>query len=250
MSKKSKLLLGAVVATALMSSHSHADFIGVYAGATIWNADLSGTVQDGGEEIDFESVLGTDSDTATQFYVAFEHPVPFIPNIRVQHSDLGFSGNSTITSNFTFNGETFSQNTNVNSDVDLTHTDGTLYWELWDTIAGIDLGLTARHFSGSVLINTDDQSVSTEEDLSVTIPMLYARVGAKIPGTGITADVRANLIDISDNSIIDTTFRLNYEATFGLGVEAGYRVMSVDVDEDFIIDTDINGVFAGLSYHF
>ena len=64
-------------------------------------------------------------------------------------------------------------------------------------------------------------------------------------------DAKANYVSRGNDSVTDTTVRLNYEATFGLGLEAGYRTFDIDVEDDgFIVDTSIDGAYLGISYHF
>lgn len=60
-----------------------ADFIGVYAGAGSWYHSATGKVDHLGTPADLEQDLGFDKNWSGFFYLAVEHPVPLIPNVRL-----------------------------------------------------------------------------------------------------------------------------------------------------------------------
>ncbi len=233
---------------------ANADNLGLYAGYGQWSADASGQIADDGRSVDLQDELNLDTDNSNILYIALEHPVPVLPNVRLQHTDLGSSGIGTISEELEFNGEIYPVDAEISSDLDLTHTDATLYYQLFDTVFGVDLGVTARKFDGSALLLADDgagNSIGVSEDFDVVIPMVYGRIGIKLPLTGLTLDAKANYISRDNDSVTDTVLRLNYEATFGLGLEAGYRTFDIDVEDDgFVVDTKIDGAYMGISYHF
>ena len=81
------LALAGVAATALPVT-SQADMIlGVFAGAALWQQELSGEFSDSSTVIDVGDDLGIDDDSNATFYVALEHFVPLIPNIRVERNE-------------------------------------------------------------------------------------------------------------------------------------------------------------------
>lgn len=256
MIKKHTLLSGLVFGSILIPSLVQADNIGLYAGIGQWNADASGFVSEGNNDpdiVDLQETLAIDDDSGVQAYIAIEHPIPLLPNIRLQHTEIDLNGSNQITENFSFDGQNYDINTQVDSQFDLTHTDATLYWQLWDTVLGVDIGLTARKFSGEIILvaEGDDVSESAQEDIDYTVPLLYTRIGVKFPFTGLTADVRGNFISYDDDSFTDIVARINYEAAFGLGLEAGYRKIELDIEEgNFEADLEISGIYAGISYHF
>ena len=69
----------------LITSSTYADFIGIYVGAGYWNADFSGDVV---SDVSVTDQLQINGDASSQLYIAFEHPVPVLPNIRVARSDV------------------------------------------------------------------------------------------------------------------------------------------------------------------
>lgn len=227
----------------------HADTIlGIYAGAGVWQSDISGDVQDGITAIDTEDDIGLQDNDNNYFYAALEHPIPLLPNIKLQHTKLSVDGDNELNRIIDFNGSQFSINENVSAEADLTHTDATFYYELLDNWASLDLGITVRLFDGFVEIQSADESAS--EDLDVPIPMLYGKVRFDLPLTGLSLDAEANGIGYSGNKLIDATLRVAYESGIGLGLEGGYRSLQLELDEDVEADIDLSGLFIGINFHF
>src|SRR5690606_17476042 len=78
----------AVIAAGLFSTAARADILGFEFGAYRWQADYEGSVRSGSDRLDLEQTLGFDDDDIDVFYAAFEHPLPLIPNLRLQHTKM------------------------------------------------------------------------------------------------------------------------------------------------------------------
>lgn len=246
------MLKQSILVVSLLTGAAHmaqADTIlGVYVGAGIWQSEISGDVQDGTTKIDTEDDIGLEDNDNTYFYFALEHPIPVLPNIKLQHTELSVDGDNLLTRDIDFNGSVFSVSDNVSAEADLTHTDVTLYYELLDNWVSLDLGISVRLFDGFVEIQSTTDSA--REDLEDPIPMLYGKVRFDLPLTGLSVDAEANGVGYGGNTLLDASLRLAYESSIGLGVEAGYRSMVLDIDEDIEGDIDISGIFAGINFHF
>lgn len=243
---KKVMLAGGLMLAAPLAS---ADFVGVYAGAGQWQGDYSGQLGDANNDINV-SELGLDESDNNYFYVAFEHPIPLLPNARIQHTDISSRQSGTISESFTLDGETFVATETIDSDVDLTHTDFTLYYELLDNWVNLDLGITLRKFDGYVTAQGDfnEQSV----DLDETIPMVYGKAQFDLPFTGFAVGGQANVINYDDNRLTDLTVNASYtfQSALDLGIEVGYRQMNLDINEDVTADIDLKGPYAAVTLHF
>ena len=93
--------------------------------------------------------------------------MPLLPNIRLQHSDLNWSGNGWINAGTDLNGTPFVVAEQADISLDLSHTDATFYYEVLDNVVDLDLGITARLFDGeaSLIGATQQQSMA----LSMTL---------------------------------------------------------------------------------
>lgn len=249
-----KKLLPACLLLALPAWAS-ADVIGFEIGGGVWNHDPSGTIQysDGGvtgDELDVADDLGMSDDTEGFFWAALEHPIPILPNLRIQATALTTEGSDTLNANF--GGDSYSEP--VDSKLVLDHTDFTLYWEVLDNVASLDLGITARAIDGSAEVKSQtDPNKQDKIDFSGVIPMLYGDVAAALP-LGFSVGANANFLAIGDSEVSDLSARVTWESSLGLGVAAGYRVMNMTLDEndfdDFSSDVDMKGPWAAAYFHF
>ncbi len=139
----------------------------------------------------------------------------------------------------TFEGKTF--NGAIDSTVDFTHTDGTMYWELLDNVVSLDLGITARVFDGELTIQNASQTSSIKIDAG--LPLLYGAVQADLPLTGFYAGAELNHFSLSGSSVQDAAVKIGWESDLGLGVEAGYRTLRFSLDDldDAYGDLDSSG---------
>lgn len=226
-----KLLAVAVVAATPLMAQADLLFT-VKAGASMWNAEATGSVEDSSSSsFDLDDDLGIDSETNNVLFVAFEHPIPVLPNIKIMKTDLDFSGSNS-------------------SEIDLSHTDLTMYWGVPLPIPYVDInfGLTARQFDGSVDVPTGP----IDENLNVIMPMGYLNVDIGTP-FGIYARADLNAISYDGNGVTDTAIALGYTLPIPLvdvNLEAGHRSINLTTDEDTVdveTDIDVSGMFFGLN---
>jgi len=237
-----KSLLCSLALASVISTPVNADFLGLYAGAGVWNHAPSGGFQTTNAldvSIDMESTLGMTKETEGYAYVAFDHPVPLLPNVRLEKTSLTHEGTS---SGVTFNGVT---GLTGNAVASLDSTDITLYWRLLDNWVNLDIGLTARKFDGEFTIGTESVTVTE------TVPMLYAAAQFDLPFTGLSVGGDINMISAAGNSLTDTRLRIAYEMGV-IGIEAGLRTTNIELDDADNVTTrlDFSGMFVGAFLHF
>lgn len=245
-----KLALAAALA-GVMALPAKADMLGLYLGAQAWQNDVSGAFSQDASLVDFNF----EDQTQPNIYLKFEHPLPLIPNARVRMGNIEGIGQSNLTADFTFAGATYSGNTTVDSNIDLTNNDATLYWELLDNdIIAFDFGITAKNLDGDVTVENEGQS-STEE-ISVWLPMGYAAVKVRVPFAGVYVYGDANYVSYDGSDVHDYEIGVGYDLMDNLAVDvaltAGYREMSIELDDvdDLNANIEFSGFFAGLEVHF
>src|SRR5690606_7128931 len=130
---------------------------------------------------------------------------------------------------FVFDDRYFPPGQTVRSNIDLTHTDATFYYELLDNVVSLDAGLTVRYFDGDVKLRALSGEASL--DLDDPLPMLYVAGRVALPlGFYVGADV--NGTGIRDSKLIDYRINAGWESAIGLGVELGMRKFDLDYDDD------------------
>ncbi|WP_320837182.1 TIGR04219 family outer membrane beta-barrel protein [Zhongshania sp.] len=239
-----KRLIALAILAASASVSSQADIVGATAGAYMWKQSWDGDVKAGSQSIDMNDDLGYDDETGKSFYVALEHPVPVLPNIRLQHTALDISETNTLNRSFTFDGKGYLVGEEVDSTTDLTHTDGTFYYEILDNWVNLDVGLTVRMFDGEVSIRGASGEGSIEID--APLPMAYVNARFELPLTGFYASALGNVIAYGDNKVTDMTLALGYELGI-LGLELGYRNFDVQLEDDNEeANVTVDGYFLGV----
>jgi outer membrane protein len=253
-----KIALAAALAS-ILSTNVQADALGIYLGGQIWDNQASGAFGDGSSQIDFNLA----DEKQNSFFIAFEHPLPLIPNIRIASTSLETIGNTSLTTDFEFEGETFSTDDNVNANFNVSYVDYTLYYELFDNdLLSFDFGLTARDFDGDVTVsaeaNSGTESVTQSSSVEVTdvVPMLYVRTNVGLPLTGLNLYAQGNFLSIDNHTLYDYEVGVSYELIDNLAVDvninAGYRAVKLELDDlnDLYTDIEFDGVFIGTTIHF
>ncbi|WP_160063821.1 TIGR04219 family outer membrane beta-barrel protein [Psychromonas sp. L1A2] len=202
---KKQVLAAAIAAT--MSMPAMADFLGVYAGL-----DYSTN----------ETTLDNDSDRSNNIsgYVAFEHFIPLIPNIKIKYNDL----------------------TNHHFDEDNSSTtNGILYYEILDNgLVELDLGA----------VYTDAEGYNE----SASIVQAYGAAKVHVPGVSMHAFAEVIGGSVTDDDALSAEIGLAYtfnpdSSLLNIAVRTGYRVQELDLDHT-ANKQEIDGLFAGVEVHF
>lgn len=243
--KKITLALCAALASGAASADT---ILGFDASAGVWQPSYSGNI--GVDEFDVDN-FSLAEDNVTFIQAALEHPIPLVPNVMVTHSKMETNGAARLGDFVQFGDETFLVGTEVNADLNLTHTDATLYYEILDNWVNLDLGLTARQYSGELDVTSAIQSETIE--LSGYLPMVYGMARFDLPFTGWSVIAQGNGIKYNSDSHMDLTAKVRWDFAPALdfALEAGYRQMTLDLEEldDLQSDLEIKGPYLGLNLH-
>lgn len=239
-----QILTSSLLLASLYSASASADFLGLYVGGGSWNHDPSGdfsSTDAGSTNIDVASTLGLSDESETYLWMAFEHPIPVLPNVRLEKTSLSHTGNGNTTVNY--NGATISGS--YASEMTLDSTDIVLYYRLLDNWVNFDLGLNVRKIDGEFTVGSESVSVSE------SVPMLYLAAQFDLPFTGFSVGADYNVVSYDGSSYSDMRLRGIYE-TGPLGIELGLRTTTLELDNVDNIDAkiDFDGVMIGAFLHF
>jgi outer membrane protein len=237
-----KLILAMGGSMLLAVPLAQADVLGVGATVGYWHSDLSGHAAHKNDSVDLDDELNLDNDSNTNASIYIEHPVPVLPNVRLNYTLVKQSGRGNLGSAY----DTVSAG-NVRSDLDLEQLDLTLYYELLDNWVNLDLGLTARDLSGELVVRGSNESKTT---VDAVIPMGYLSARFDLPLTGVSAGAEGNFISYSGDSVRDFNIYGQYTVSV-LQLRAGYRQMAIDYEDgDDQLDLKIDGPFisAGVTF--
>jgi len=209
---------------------SAATILGFGVEADYYSPEASGYLNytDGG--ITSHTVFNNDTESAYQLGLYFEHPVPLLPNLRVDLTpDNSFYGTDGVSVN----------------KVTLNQVDITPYYEILDNVVDLDIGVTFKVLDGKVegLVNQDFKEV---------IPMAYLGAGLTIPGLPISFAGSIKYIGYDGDSFTDSRIKAMWDIAAGLKAQAGYREESLKVNDRYDISADatFKGPYFGLSYQF
>ncbi len=230
--------------------HASADALGVYLGAGSWNHSASGYVSDSSTNIDLKDDLNLKDNQEGYFYIAIEHPLPIIPNIKFASTKLSHAGNGILTQTVTFGGQPFNLAESVTSTVVLDSTDVTAYYEILDNVVELDLGLTARKLDGKIRV-VGAISGTGEQLINETVPMIYAALSVNLPA-GITLNGESNFVSAAGVTYTDLLVKLRYEIVSVFGVEGGIRTQKLSLKniDNVTADITFSGPFIGAFLHF
>jgi outer membrane protein len=240
-----------VIIFLLVSNMSSADTIfGVYTGVQTWLHDNSGDFSLNNQFYNARENINQNSENNLSFYVAVEHALPFVPNIKLRQSNLEI--------NHFFQVEDISCPAVIPStclpstSLDLSHLDATLYYEILDKCVNLDLGLSLIYFNGSVDFGSGTGAQFRDIDYNKVIPALYGKAMFEFPITDLSASLTANVGTLTSNSVVDFELAAQYKIGLGFNLEAGFRQQTIDFEDinDSNTYSQSKGVFAALNFHF
>jgi outer membrane protein len=250
-----KTIIAAGIATLLSASVQADTLLGLYIGGHMWANQADGSFGQGNNN---QATFDFDDENQGSFFVALEHPIPLIPNLKIASTTLDTIGGATISGSFTFEGETYSANSVLDTTFDASYVDYTFYYELFDNdLLTFDFGLTARDLDSQINV-VDTSNTTSDSNLSVSgfIPLLYVNTIIGLPFTGFNVFAEANFLSYDDNSVYDYQIGVSYELVDNLAVDldltVGYRAVKLELDDidDLYSDLTFDGVFVGAIVHF
>ena len=249
------------LAAVLFATNVQADtLLGLYIGGHVWANQADGSLGEGELDSDQASFSFADKSKGS-YFIAVEHPIPLIPNIKIASTTLDTQGDGNINVDFSFGGKIYDANKQIDTVLDLSYIDYTLYYELFDNdLLTVDFGLTARDIeaqvSASGIDNVSQTSITSNNNGSGIVPMLYLSTIVGLPFTGFNVFAEANYASYDDQTLYDYQVGVSYEVLDNLAVDLnltlGYREMKLELNDldDLYSDLTFNGVFAGAIIHF
>lgn len=236
MHKLMMVLGGSLLLTAPLAQ---ADVLGLGASVSYWDSDLSGQAGNDGDVIDVENDLNLGDVSNSNAALYFEHPIPILPNVRINYTSLDQSGRGRLTGDFGGIGA----GVNVRSDLEIDQLDLTLYYEVLDNWINLDLGLTARDLSGDLVVQQIGTTNLSRTRVDAVVPMGYLAARFDLPLTGVSVGGEGNFISYGGDSLHDYNVYGQFELSI-VQLRAGYRQMLIDYEDgDDRLDVDIDGPF-------
>jgi len=254
-----KKILTTLAVGAMLASAASADVARLEMGVGAWQQTASG-------DITYVDSLATGSDdyaksdeqTSGYAWMLIKHPIPILPNIRLEYASLEGNGEA----NGTFDDFTVSAGATL---FEMTQYDIIPYYNILDNTGWVtlDLGLDLKVIDTTWTVNDVTGWTDSVYDDSETlvIPLIYVRTRVEIPGTNIGLEADGKYITYDDSTIYDIRAKVDYTLDFipviQPAIEVGYRIQKFDISDDgdtagstAAIDLEFSGVYAGMMLRF
>jgi len=246
-----KKLTSLFASTALFATLASADFARVEMGGGIWdNKPSGGLTYDDGSGAQGSYTSSQKSNTSAYAWLLVKHPVPVLPNLRLEYTTLKDEGSADGTfEDFTINAGT--------GTIEMTQYDAVLYYNILDNLAWItlDLGLDIKFIN----LEFSAQDTLTNESINETmpLPMGYVRARVEIPGTDIGVEADGKYVTYDGSTVSDYRVKVDYTLDFvpvvQPALEVGYRAQKFELeynDKQTKFNLDFSGVYAGIMLRF
>ena len=253
----SKFLSGLLLA-GMMGASAQADVVRVEVGAGVWQNELAGTLTSGTllDQVTSDK-LGYDKESKGYAWVNIKHPIPILPNLRLEYAAVDFSG--TATDSFTYKDQPYTAS--ATSDITLDQIDAIMYYNILDNTAWttLDLGLDIKLVDAQINVADSLGANAVSEKETLPIPMAYGRLRFEVPGVDLGVEGSMKYVSYKSSKVMDYSVKADYTLTdvlpVDIGLEVGYRFQQFDIDgSDFSIDTtadlEVDGIFAGATIKF
>ena len=247
-----KKIISTLAVGAFFALTASADLARVEAGAGAWMQSPKGglTYKSTGSDMSDET-----EEAKAYAWILVKHPVPIIPNARIEYSNVRSGG---IASG-TFLG--FTATSDAKSSLEITQFDLIPYYNIldntfWITLdLGVDFKVINASYEASGVTMTLPGNDYTNAS-AIVLPMAYVRSRVQIPATGFGIEADVKYVSYNSSTVYDVRAKVDY--TFGAfpivqpALEVGYRVQKFKTDElnDVEMDIDFAGVYAGLVLRF
>ncbi len=216
------------------------------------SGSIAGTVNGVGQKVNIERDLSLDDSEDVTAEIALQLGDS---RLSFNYLPIKFSGTGNLKVAGTFNGQGFSINDLVKSDLSLDLYDiGYTYYfiNMDDLPSRFQLGMELAVKIADAEVKFNDITAGFVESESVTapIPTIGARTRIALADVvGITG--RVGYLEYEDNHFLDAEAQVEFSPLPMVGIYGGYRYFDLKIDEDDVfIETDFSGPFVGALVRF
>ena len=250
-----KKLLSTLAMAITFASVASADFARVEMGLGTWMQTPTGTTSYVMTPFVGDDTSKENSQAELYFWMLIKHPIPVLPNIRLEYVNTLNEGTYTGTYESLFGSLSL---TGEASKLEMTQFDIVPYYNILDNTAWVtlDLGLDIKVVNLSYTAAGVDILASLPTDVSsFVIPLGYVRARVQVPATNFGFEADVKYITYDNNTVSDIRVKMDYTLdmipVIQPSIELGYRMQKFELDESgFVMDTEYNGVYAGVMLRF
>jgi outer membrane protein len=258
-----KLALSLLVA----GSFASADFLSVSAGAGVWQENISGYVKNG-DTINYmnKKSAETDGDNKTgnlglqdknqpYIWVKLIHPIPIIPNVKLQYTKYSTSGDGIASGKLKIFDRTIAYlNDKIHTDLDINSYDATLFYEFKPVVVDLEAGVGVNVLLTDTTVTSKTTQQTSSASTVAPIPYLYARAET-MQFLGFSIEAEGKYLNVSGTGhYFDYSSALKYHLplpVLDIYASAGYRYQDIlGEDGDNETKLQFKGAFAEIGVKF
>lgn len=249
-----KKILYSFACAALLGSSAMADFTRVEMGAGAWMQSAKGDISYTESGANGNYISNEDDTTSPYIWLMIKHPVPLIPNLRVEYTEVEDSGLASgrfedfdigaLQTRFTY---------------DMKQYDIIPYYNILDNTGWLtlDLGLDIKVVDLSYNAAALGVFSGYSDSVMLAAPLLYARTRFEIPSSDLAFEADAKYVTYDGSTIYDVRAKVDYTLDITPliqpAIELGYRAQKFDIDNSSVdarVDIDFSGFYAGMMLRF
>jgi len=222
----------------------------------VWNHDPNGMINYQGTDVKLNSDLSLGERNDINLWVRIEHPVPMMPDIKIQYTPIKVKDNGSPNRPFIFGGKTFDEA--IHSEMDLDIIDVQLYNHLpflqMASLKGLDVtyGLTFRFLNATAFIDEIKGFTTKSRSFSTPMPLLTAGFNiAPVSSFAINGEFQG--MSYSGNHWYDITAKLHlspFSDFIFMGLGYRYQDFKLDDVQDVTSDQTMQGWFGEIGFRF
>jgi outer membrane protein len=227
-----------------------ADMLGVTLNADYSKLSLSGR----GGDHQFSQPLQFSDDGWQSGSIAFEHPLPLLPNIALRRQAASWAGNTQLAGNLQLDEYLFASQSTIDNSLDLKSTDLSFYYEVLDnSLLALDLGVTAMVYDVELAVT---EPASRMRTASGFLPLVYGNLTVQVWGTDTALFWQGHYTDYRDQQWAQTKVGMSYQVldltALTFAVKFGWQHQSVKLTDTDQLDLDfqMKGPFLALEADF
>ncbi|MBF0451626.1 MAG: TIGR04219 family outer membrane beta-barrel protein [Candidatus Magnetomorum sp.] len=222
----------------------------------VWNHDPNGMINYQGNDVQLNSDLSLKDRNDMNLWVRVEHPIPMLPDIKLQYTPIKVKDDNSPNRPFIFGGTTFDEA--LHSELEMSIIDVQLYNHLpflqMASLKGLDVtyGMTFRFLNATAFISEVQSLNEKSRGFSTPMPLLCAGFNfAPLSSFAINGEFQATTY--SGNHWYDVTAKLQlapFSEYIFLGLGYRYQDFKIDNIQDVTTDQTLQGFFAEMGFRF
>jgi outer membrane protein len=222
-------------------SLANADFIGASVGAGMWQENISGYVKTGNNinyfnnksaENDGNSKtgnLGLADKKQPYVWAKIIHPIPIIPNVKLQYTKYETSGTGIATANLKIFGQSIDVNDRVHTDLKIDSYDATFFYEIKPVVVDLEVGVGVNVLKGEATLQSTTTQKTASGSFTAPLPYLYARAEST-PVFGLSVEAQAKYLNVSIGHYYDYQGAIKYHLPLPIldvSLSVGYKSQDI-----------------------